>query len=60
MRNPRSLKATLLLAQDTHLPDNTFQNVFIVVSAVRLVPSILGALSLGECAVTHSLEDSCF
>ena len=60
MYNPRSLKATLLLVHDTYLLENTIQIVSIVVSAVYLVPSILGALSLGEWAVTHSLEDSCF
>ena len=47
MRNPRSLKATLLFAQDTHLPKNVFKTS-IVVSAACLAPSILGALSLGE------------
>ena len=60
MHNPHTLKGMLLFVQDTHLPENTDYSVSTVVSAAYLVPSILGALSLGEWAVTHSLEDSCF
>jgi len=60
VHGPHSLKAMLLPIQDTHLSENTKIYVSIVVSAIYLAPSILGALSLGEWAVTHSLEDSCF